>query len=152
MGETLTAVTGAIADAEGLSNVAYSYQWLAGDAEIANASGSPVAGTDWSDASRGDGSSNIYTHLNFTPATSGTFYIAVSAETGGGSYLVALTEGGEDQADRISAIGEQGCYPTAPTGLGTSGIAHDSVTLAWTAPDATGVTGYQVLVSRGWAF
>ena len=39
MGETLTADTSAIADADGLENVSYAYQWLADDAEIAGATG-----------------------------------------------------------------------------------------------------------------
>ena len=39
-GETLTAATAGIADADGLSNVAYGYQWLAADAEIAGATSS----------------------------------------------------------------------------------------------------------------
>ena len=37
VGETLTAETSAIADADGLDNVGYSYQWLADDADIAGA-------------------------------------------------------------------------------------------------------------------
>ena len=37
VGETLTAGTSAIADAEGLTNVAYTYQWLADDADISGA-------------------------------------------------------------------------------------------------------------------
>ena len=37
VGETLTAETSAIDDADGLDNVGYSYQWLANDAEIAGA-------------------------------------------------------------------------------------------------------------------
>ena len=40
VGETLTASTSGIADADGLSNVAYGYQWLAADAEIAGATSS----------------------------------------------------------------------------------------------------------------
>ena len=46
VGETLTANTSGIADADGLSNVQYEYQWLADDAAIAGAIGStytPVA-------------------------------------------------------------------------------------------------------------
>ena len=34
MGETLTALTNGITDADGLTNVSYSYQWLADDADI----------------------------------------------------------------------------------------------------------------------
>ena len=46
--ETLTADTGGIADADGLDNVSYSYQWLADDAEIsgATASGYTLADSD----------------------------------------------------------------------------------------------------------
>ena len=40
VGETLTANTSGVADADGLSNVQYEYQWLADDAEIAGATGS----------------------------------------------------------------------------------------------------------------
>ena len=40
VGETLTAETSAIEDADGLSNVAYNYQWLAADTEIAGATSS----------------------------------------------------------------------------------------------------------------
>ena len=43
VGETLTADTSGIADADGLSNVAYRYQWLAADAEIAGATSSSYA-------------------------------------------------------------------------------------------------------------
>ena len=38
--ETLTASTSGIADADGLDNVSYSYQWIAGDADISGAGGS----------------------------------------------------------------------------------------------------------------
>ena len=40
VGETLTASTSGIADADGLTNVSYSYQWLAGGSDIAGATGS----------------------------------------------------------------------------------------------------------------
>ena len=40
VGETLTADTSGIADEDGLDNAAFSYQWLADDAEIAAATGS----------------------------------------------------------------------------------------------------------------
>ena len=39
VGETLTADTSGIADADGISNVQYEYQWLADDSEIAGATG-----------------------------------------------------------------------------------------------------------------
>ena len=40
VGETLTADTSGIEDADGLDNAAFSYQWLAGDTEVAGATGS----------------------------------------------------------------------------------------------------------------
>ena len=40
VGQTLTADTSGISDADGLTNVAYSYQWLADDSEINGATGS----------------------------------------------------------------------------------------------------------------
>ena len=46
VGETLTADTSGVADADRLSNVQYEYQWLADDAEIAGASGSTYTLTD----------------------------------------------------------------------------------------------------------
>ena len=45
-GETLTADTSGIADADGLTNVSYSYQWLADDADIKDATGSTYTLTD----------------------------------------------------------------------------------------------------------
>ena len=35
--------------------------------------------------------------------------------------------------------------PAAPTGLTTSGVTHNSITLSWTDPDDTSITGYRVL-------
>ena len=46
VGETLTANTSGVADADGLSNVQYEYQWLADDTEIASATGSTYTLTD----------------------------------------------------------------------------------------------------------
>ena len=46
VGETLTADTSGVADADGLTNVVYSYQWLADDADIAGANGSTYTLTD----------------------------------------------------------------------------------------------------------
>ena len=43
VGQTLTADTSGIADSDGLANVAYSYQWLADDTEIAGATGNTYA-------------------------------------------------------------------------------------------------------------
>ena len=46
VGETLTANTSGIADADGLSNVQYEYQWLADDSDIAGATNATYTLTD----------------------------------------------------------------------------------------------------------
>ena len=46
VGQTLTASTSGISDADGLTNVSYSYQWLADDAEISGATGGSYTLTD----------------------------------------------------------------------------------------------------------
>ena len=46
VGETLTANTSGIADAEGFTNAAFTYQWLADDADINGATGSTYTLTD----------------------------------------------------------------------------------------------------------
>ena len=46
VGETLTADVSAISDTDGLTNVSYSYQWLADDANIAGATASTYTLTD----------------------------------------------------------------------------------------------------------
>ena len=40
MGETLTALTNGITDEDGLTNVSYTYQWIANDADIEGATNS----------------------------------------------------------------------------------------------------------------
>ena len=60
VGETLTANTSAIEDADGLDNVAYSYQWLADDAEVAGATGSSYTLED------GDEDKTIKVRVSFT--------------------------------------------------------------------------------------
>ena len=46
VGETLTAATSGIADADGLTNVSFSYQWLAEDTEVAGATNSTYTPVD----------------------------------------------------------------------------------------------------------
>ena len=46
VGETLTAETSGIADADGLNNASFAYQWMADDSEIAGATGSTYTLTD----------------------------------------------------------------------------------------------------------
>ena len=110
---------------------------------VHDASGTVVAGTEWWDESR-----ELWSRLTFTPASDGRYYIAVVGEAnygGVGTYIVALTDGGSGSDERITAIGAQGCVPEAPAGLGLSEVTGGSVTLSWTAPAHSAISGYRIL-------
>ena len=110
---------------------------------VHDASGRVVAGTEWWDESR-----ELWSRLTFTPASDGRYYIAVVGEAnygGVGTYIVALTDGGSGSDERITAIGSQGCVPEAPVGLGLSDVTGGSVTLSWTAPAHSAISGYRIL-------
>ena len=119
VGETLTADTSGIADADGLGNVQYEYQWLADDDEIAGATGSTYTlGAD-------DEGKAIKVEVTFTD------------DAGNGE---ALTSAATDVV-----AGTQPTEPPAkPRGLSAT-ATHDSVTLTWDDPQDDTITGYVIL-------
>ena len=119
VGETLTADTSGIADADGLSNVQYEYQWLADAAEIAEATGSSytLADTDEGKA--------ITVRVSFTD-DAGNDESLTSAATD----AVAATEPSEP--------------PDKPTGLSAT-ATYNQVVLTWDDPDDDSITGYVIL-------
>ena len=119
VGETLTADTSGIADADGLSNVQYEYQWLADDTDIAGATNATYTLTD------SEESKAITVRVSFTDD-------ADNEET--------LTSAATDMV-----AGAQPTEPPAkPTGLDAT-ATHDSVTLTWDDPDDDSITGYVIL-------
>ena len=119
VGETLTANTSGIADADGLANDTFSYQWLADDAEIAGATGLTYTLTD------SEESKAIKVQVSFTDD-------ADNEET--------LTS-----AATAAVAGAQPTEPPAkPTGLDAT-ATHDSVTLTWDDPGDDSITGYVIL-------
>ena len=125
VGETLTADTSGIADADGLNNVSYSYQWV-----------------------RNDGSSD--THI--TGATDSS-YTLVDADKGKTIKVrVSFTDdvGNDETLTSVSTAAVAAEEPPAqeppaqPTGL-TGTVSHDAVSLSWDDPGDESVTGYQVL-------
>ena len=74
--------------------------------------GGLIANTSWSHADR-----SHYEKLTFTPDTTGDHYIALTGDTGGdhgiGTYILALTTGGENSDARITTIGNAGCFTAA---------------------------------------
>ena len=72
----------------------------------------------------------------------------VAAETTYYYAVLALSQDGDGaQSTTVSATtpAEAQPVPSSPTGLTTSGVAHDSVTIGWTTPSKGSVTGYRIL-------
>ena len=119
VGETLTAGTSGIADADGLSNVQHEYQWLANDADIADATGSTYTLTDSEEGKP------IRVQVSFTD-DAGNEESLTSAAT-----------------DAVEAA-EPSEPPAKPRGL-EARATHNSVTLTWDDPQDDSITGYVIL-------
>ena len=119
VGETLTADTSNIADADGLSSVQYEYQWLADDAGI---SGATNATYTLADADEGKA---ISLRVSFTDD-------ADNEET--------LTS-----AATAAVAGAQPTEPPAKPKNLSATASHDSVTLTWDDPGDHSITGYVIL-------
>ena len=129
VGETLTAETSGIADADGLTNVSYRYQWVRNDGaagmDIENATSASYALVD------ADVGSTIKGRVSFTD-DAGNEETLTSMATGEVAAAV-LTE-----------------PPGAPLNLTGTANSDGAVTLSWDAPaqDAASVTGYEILRHR----
>ena len=119
VGETLTANTSGIADADGLSNVQYEYQWLADDSDISVATNATytLADTDEGKA--------IKVEVSFTD-DAGNEESLTSAATD----AVAAAEPSEP--------------PDKPKGL-EAAASHGQVVLTWNDPGDDSITGYVIL-------
>ena len=65
-----------------------------------------------------------------------------------GSYTARASVSDSDGALVVSAEAEFEITrqpPAAPTGLTTQGVTHNSITLSWTDPEDTSITGYRIL-------
>ena len=127
VGQTLTADTSGISDADGLSNATFAYQWLADDADIGGATGGTYTLTDTEEGRA------IKVRVSFTD-DEGNVETLTSAATG------AVTPSGQQ---------EQTPEPTdRPHGLRAS-VDAGTVVLNWNAPDDAGsVTMYRILRHR----
>ena len=119
VGETLTADTSGIVDADGLDDVSFTYQWLADDADISGATGSTYT---LADADRGKA---VRVRVSFTD-DEGNEETLTSAATG----AVAAAEPSEP--------------PAKPRGLSAT-ATHDTVALTWDDPQDGSITGYVIL-------
>ena len=117
VGEMLTADTSGIADADGLTNVTYSYQWLGDDTDIAGATSSTYTLVD------DDEGQTIKVRVIVTDDAENETTL-----TSGATAAVAAPE-----------------PPAKPTGLSAAAVSHDAVTLTWDNPQDDSITGYVIL-------
>ena len=119
VGETLTADTSGIADADGLVNATYSYQWLADAADIAGATASTYS------LVAADAGKTIRVRVGFTDDDGNP---------------ESLTSAATNPVEAEAAPEP----PARPTGL-SAVVSHDAVTLTWDDPQDDSITGYVIL-------
>ena len=116
VGETLTADTSGIIDDDGLTNVAFSYQWLRGDAEIASATGETYT------LVKADEGKTIKVTVSFTD------------DRGNEESLTTDPTGAVTAAETV---------PGRPQDLEGNASAQ-GIALTWEAPSGSAVTHYVV--------
>ena len=123
VGETLTADTAGIADADGLSGATFSYQWVSND------------GTSDTD---------------ITGATDSSYTLVAADEVKTIKVRVSFTDDSDNEetltSEATAAVtaAEPDEPPARPQGL-TGTVAHDAVSLTWDDPGDATITGYQIL-------
>ena len=119
VGETLTANTSGIADADGLDDVSFTYQWLADDSDISGATNATYT------LAAADEGKAVKVEVSFTDDADNDESLTSAA-----TEAVAAAEPAEP--------------PDKPRGLEAT-ATHDSVTLTWDDPQDDSVTGYVIL-------
>ena len=119
VGETLTADTSGVADADGLSNVQYEYQWLADDSDISGATNA------------------TYTLVAAEEGKVIKVRVSFTDDAGNEETLTSA-------ATEAVAAAEPAEPPAKPRGLEAT-ATHDSVTLTWDDPQDESITGYVIL-------
>ena len=131
MGETLTAVISRVSDVDGLGNATFSYQWLADDADIDDATGGAYTLVS------ADEGKAIKVRVSFTDD-------AGNAETVTSGATAAV----EGEAQSEPQEPEPQDPPPAPQNLSAASNGDGTITLTWDAPEDDSVTGYQILRRR----
>ena len=125
VGDMLTADTSGIADADGLDNVSYRYQWVRNDGS--------------SDTDITDATASAYTLVDADEGQTLKVRVTFTDDVGHDETLTSVSTAA------IAAEDPQSQEPPAkPTGL-TATVSHDSVSLTWDDPGDESITGYQML-------
>ena len=125
VGETLTVDTSGIADADGLDNATFSYQWIANDG---------TADTDMQDAT-----GSTYSLVSDDEGKTLKVRVSFTDDVGNDESLTSAATAAVAAEDPQSLE-----PPVAPVNL-TAVVNEDgSVTLSWDDPGDESVTGYQV--------
>ena len=120
VGEVLEVDTSGIADADGLANVTFSYQWLSSrDTEI------------------GGATSSTYTLQPSDEGKAISVQVSFNDDAGNDESLTSAATDPVAAADSAEP-------PAPPTGL-TAAPSHDQVVLSWDAPQDDSITGYVIL-------
>ena len=121
VGEILTADTSGIYDADGLTNVTFSYQWIGND------------GSTDTDIQHATGSS----------------YTLVEADEGQTIKVKVSFADDADNRETLTSTATAAVAapepPAKPTGLSAAVISHDTVTITWDDPQDDAITGYIIL-------
>ena len=143
VGETLTVDTTGIADADGLSNATYSYQWLADDADITGATGASYTLAD------SDEGKVIKLRVTFTDDASNEESLTSQATAAVEARANNLATG----VPTVSGMVRVGETLTADTtGIAdTDGLGNATYSYQWLADDAdiTGATGASYTLVSG---
>ena len=132
VGETLTAATSGIADADGLTNVSYSYQWIAND------------GT--SDTAISGATNSTYTLVNADEGGTIKVRVSFTDDAGNDETLTSAATAAVDAAPNNQATG-------APTIIGTAQVGETLTAATSGIADADGLAnvayGYQWIANDG---
>ena len=121
VGETLTANTSGIADADGLENAGFSYQWVANDET---------------------------TDTDIAGETDATYTLVADDEGQTIKVKVSFADDADNRETLTSAATAVVAAPeplAKPTGLSAVVVSHDAVTLTWDDPQDDAITGYVIL-------
>ena len=143
VGETLTASTSDIADADGLANATFSYQWLADDTAIEGATGARYTLTDDEEGKA------IKVQVSFTD-DAGHKETVTSAATAAVAAKPNSAATGQPTISGTAQVGEELRAATAEI-ADADGLANASFSYQWLADDTAieGATGARYTLTDG---